>query len=299
MDQAADDEAIPGFSFSSMTASSNGLKKTNSITQLLEIEDVFYTPPDSRKQAERRKRSASPLGSQRPSKNARIDAKLMIGHPKPVVRFASEVEVRSQSTLNGSSSTDNKRSINSFEYAVPAPSRGALLESMATLEVPSKIYRDPFFSNTQDVPDQPFEHGGRRFILKGGVDIGALEPWEDEDEPDTFPSSSPASVNSTGSADMDREPLQSEGVYGWEYASMPPSRKQTEMWLKESKSQHLAELKRRRRQSQVCCTLLIHTILTDLSRSKDPLNATRLCLGTTHSQLVHHQMNFSRCRYSV
>lgn len=249
-DEGADDETIPGLSLPHKTTSSNGLKASNSFHQLLEIKDVFYSLPNSENDIQRRKRSASPLGSERPTKRPRVDSTPSPIDPKPAIKFTPEDGVLPRSSLDDSSSINDQRNSTSFEYGIPAPSREALLESMANLGVPSKLYRDPYFANTQDVPDQPFEHGGRRFILKG-AGLGSLEPWEDEDDDEIPPSSSPASVKSTESVDTDREPLESEGVYGWEYASMPPSRKETELWLKESKSQYLAELKRRQRQSQV------------------------------------------------
>ncbi|KDQ07690.1 hypothetical protein BOTBODRAFT_149069 [Botryobasidium botryosum FD-172 SS1] len=115
-----------------------------------------------------------------------------------------------------------------FTYRFQPPSVSDLLSSLDAYDIPSRVYRDPFYSNIRDAPDRPREYMGRTFLLKGGTGIGSLEEWQK-------PGDKQPRRKST-----DRTPLVAKGVSGWEYASNPPSASEVRQWLAQTRIEGLA-----------------------------------------------------------
>jgi len=86
--------------------------------------------------------------------------------------------------------------------------------------MPSRIYRDPFYSKKADVPDAPREYAGLVYRLKGGGGLDTLEGWK-------------ASENHVSSSSKANTRL-SAPCSGWEYANTPPSVRQVRKWLEEN-----------------------------------------------------------------
>ncbi|KAG8688934.1 DNA polymerase zeta [Ceratobasidium sp. 423] len=105
-----------------------------------------------------------------------------------------------------------------YEYNYRPPSAKELVESLADYGLPSKIYRVPYYSNEDDVPEQPMRYAGRVYHIKGGDGVGSLEHWE----------SNEASVQALQNAPE---------ITGWEYAGVPPSSKVVKQWLDSAPSQ--------------------------------------------------------------
>ncbi|KAG6851054.1 hypothetical protein H0H93_002946 [Arthromyces matolae] len=105
---------------------------------------------------------------------------------------------------------------NLFEYSVAAPAISKLYETLDEHGLQAHIYKPPHYSSSPDVPERPKEYAGLVFKLKGGHGITHIDSWEDDGE------------------ELDGTWLSSEGVAGWEYASAPPSAKETQKWLAES-----------------------------------------------------------------
>ncbi|GJE86113.1 DNA polymerase zeta catalytic subunit [Phanerochaete sordida] len=106
------------------------------------------------------------------------------------------------------------RGARTYEYHLPPPTTSALLESLEAHDIPAKVYKDPFYSNEDDAPEHTREYAGLLYDLKGGTGIGVLQEWEGHE---TF---------NSGLGKLD-----TTGIYGWEYAGVPPSVKQTRLWL--------------------------------------------------------------------
>ncbi|KAF8581637.1 hypothetical protein K439DRAFT_1635972 [Ramaria rubella] len=105
-------------------------------------------------------------------------------------------------------------SMRGFMYTPSPPSPAALLSSMPVHGIPYMEYRDPYYSATNDLPERPREYAGLFFDLTHGHGSIHLPPWAAED-----------------SNMMKVEPLEPDGVTGWEYAGSPPSRKKVDKWL--------------------------------------------------------------------
>ena len=123
---------------------------------------------------------------------------------------------------------------NSFVYVYPPPTIPELLSTIEDYGLPRKIYRDPFYSNADDIPCRPREYAGLVYHLQGDDSrLKTLEEWETK----TF------DPLATG----DKSSVLSPG--GWEYSNCPPSRRQTMVWLKDNPP---IEDKRAKMRSQVC-----------------------------------------------
>ncbi|KAG8744421.1 DNA polymerase zeta [Ceratobasidium sp. 414] len=107
-----------------------------------------------------------------------------------------------------------------YEYNRLPPTRRELLDSLASYGLPSKVYRAPFYSKEEDVPEQPMRYAGRVFHIKGGAGVGSLEEWKSDDRGESH-----------------RLALDSEGVNGWEYAGAPPGVAAVKRWLDNAPSQ--------------------------------------------------------------
>ena len=104
------------------------------------------------------------------------------------------------------------------QYSRRPPTCDELLESTEYYQIPSKVYRDPYFSKAEDAPEKPREYAGLVFHLKGGHGVVDLEEWRSSH---SVPKETALSK------------LSSTGVKGWEFASTPPSVKQVRKWLKD------------------------------------------------------------------
>ncbi|KAI0825134.1 hypothetical protein BC628DRAFT_1321043 [Trametes gibbosa] len=109
---------------------------------------------------------------------------------------------------------------NCYVYARSPPTSSELFESADQVNIPNKVYRDPYYSKESDAPERPREYAGLVFHLKGGDGIAILEDWKDGECTSSVTDQRPRELDATG-------------VGGWEYASMPPSMKQVRKWLKE------------------------------------------------------------------
>ncbi|EUC53889.1 DNA polymerase, partial [Rhizoctonia solani AG-3 Rhs1AP] len=93
-----------------------------------------------------------------------------------------------------------------------------LVESLTDYGLPSKIYRVPYYSNEEDVPEQPMRYAGRVYHIKGGTGVGSLEHWESNEGPTQALQNVPE-------------------ITGWEYAGVPPSSRVVKQWLDSVPSQ--------------------------------------------------------------
>ncbi|EMD42049.1 hypothetical protein CERSUDRAFT_90650 [Gelatoporia subvermispora B] len=117
-------------------------------------------------------------------------------------------------------STFHQASANSYLYRPLPPSAAELLGSVEDYNLPSKIYRSAYYSKEGDAPERGREYAGLVFHLKGGGGLAMLDPWDE--------SSSASKANPSSGTSLGRD-----GAYGWEYASLPPSARQTRLWLRE------------------------------------------------------------------
>ena len=136
-----------------------------------------------------------------------------------------------------------------FTYALKPPSAPELLSSMFDLGLETRVHRDPYYSKAEDAPERAREYGGLKFRLQGGVGVGSLEEWAstlDGASKDTSPS---RRMLPTRQAKLD-----GSGVLGWEYSSVPPSRRQAEEWLRKRSEENDVQMRREmqiKMQSQV------------------------------------------------
>jgi hypothetical protein len=118
-------------------------------------------------------------------------------------------------------------STSSYIYALNPPTTADLEATIGLYDIPSKIYKAPYYSLESDAPTRPREYAGLVFDLKGGTGIANLEDWVNQSDND--------SDVPCGRGTLD--------VYGWEYASLPPSRGQTRKWLSKNTADREEELK--------------------------------------------------------
>ncbi|CCM07100.1 uncharacterized protein FIBRA_09427 [Fibroporia radiculosa] len=156
---------------------------------------------------------------ERPSKRrklgaliARFDDPLF---PSSVPRSSSSYRTQTQMITPASLASRSHE----YVYAQQPPSTSQLLNSIEEYGIPNKIYTDPYYSSASDVPDRPREYAGLVFNLKGGESLSNLEEWAPQS----------GNINDSGSAIG--APLDDTDVYGWEYASSPPTPQQIRRWL--------------------------------------------------------------------
>lgn len=168
----------------------------------------------------------SPTASKRPltaallhedssgSKESPSSAERM-SRPKKRVRVSSPVVSLTPpqpSQPNGSGSSGGPEiSPGSWEYAPRPPTLREVVETMTLEGVEPVEYRDPFYSNPEDVPPRPKLFAGRAFRLKGN-DIQELRPFEYSTK-----------VSGTNSWLKTRPLEPATAEFGWEYAPVPPS----------------------------------------------------------------------------
>ncbi|KAF5313110.1 hypothetical protein D9619_003181 [Psilocybe cf. subviscida] len=102
---------------------------------------------------------------------------------------------------------------NRHVYGIRPPTRLELKHSMKTLDIPSKLYKAPYYSRDEDIPELPKEFAGLTFHLKGGQGIAHLDDWETDTTTD----------EELYSEVYTTPELNPTGVGGWEYAHHPPS----------------------------------------------------------------------------
>jgi DNA polymerase zeta len=131
---------------------------------------------------------------------------------------------------------------NSFLYTCVPPSAAELLECTGVYGIPDKIYRDPHYSRETDAPEKPREYAGLLYHLKGGKGLGILQDWN---------STSDISKAIHERTNISLEGIQLPNVGGWEYASCPPSVKESRKWLHSDAARLAAEKKPTTQRSQV------------------------------------------------
>ncbi|KAG9104750.1 DNA polymerase zeta [Ceratobasidium sp. 370] len=151
-----------------------------------------------------------------------------------VTRRADLEEQRVLPTLPETPSEHPPARTSAYEYNRRPPNKRELLDLLASYGLPSKIYRAPFYSKEEDVPEQPMRYAGRVFHIKGGTGVGSLGDWE-----------------SNGHAESHPLTLESEGLNGWEYAGAPPSVAAVKRWLDSAPSQDGAKRRPNPKRSQL------------------------------------------------
>lgn len=198
------------------------------------------------------KRPSTPVDAEeRPTKRRRLSPPgTAEADPAAVSSFSSANAASGTSSSNNKSSYQSKHLTplsgpslysgrNCYVYTCAPPTAVELVESTEQVGIPSKIYRDPYYSEKSDAPERPREYAGLVFHLKGGDGVANLEVWK-EDE------SAPSMVTGHRAQEFD-----ATGVSGWEYASTPPSAKQAQKWLKEQASRPNERSTRTKDSSQV------------------------------------------------
>ena len=103
---------------------------------------------------------------------------------------------------------------NRYLYVHPPPPTSTLLTSMGGNSFLSMLYQPAYYSDIDDLPENPREYAGVTYHLKGGGGVTDLEDWGGAAEHDDHGGPLPAIVTE-----------------GWEYASTPPSAQQIRKWL--------------------------------------------------------------------
>ena len=116
---------------------------------------------------------------------------------------------------------------NAYVYAVSPPSVSEIVGSMDEYAIPNKIYRDAYYSNESDAPDNPREYAGLLYHLKGGEGLNTLEEWMSE-KSKVVTSNAIAKTKGKGKVTTRYGHITSGG---WEYASCPPSHREIKKWL--------------------------------------------------------------------
>ena len=168
--------------------------------------------------------------SQRPQKRRKLDAdhdSLSAPH-NTWLRSSSH---RGESLFSAVSASYNTSS-NIYQYSRVPPTTVDLISTMEFHGLPSKIYQDPYYSVDSDASDHPWEFAGLSYHIKGGTGIGVLEEWQEGG----------ASFSKVISADT--------RLWGWEYASSPPSIREVRRWWK-TEGQHLRTMESGQKSSQV------------------------------------------------
>lgn len=153
-----------------------------------------------------------------------------------------------------------------YQYSRSPPTKSELLDSLEEYGLPSKVYKDPYYSKASDAPDRPREYAGLLFYIKGGEGVGALEEWTPSADKQDHAFSQPLP--------KDGVVFTSNDVWGWEFANSPPNRKEVSRWLREEGREILVP-ERRQHPSQVgspwcsrSCTVVLRNVNTD--RGPDP-----------------------------
>ncbi|KAJ8702610.1 DNA polymerase zeta [Pleurotus ostreatus] len=138
---------------------------------------------------------------------------------------------RTQTRLRRSEYFTQSDHIKSSSYSVPdkcyvyahlPPTKDHLLQTLDEYNVPSRIYRNPHYSHSEDAPARPREYAGLVYRLKGGDGLDTLSDWQ-------------TSTNTIHEVDIaPGKTFDPSGIGGWEYAGFPPKRKVAQRWLLEN-----------------------------------------------------------------
>ncbi|ANB12188.1 Rev3p [Sugiyamaella lignohabitans] len=107
---------------------------------------------------------------------------------------------------------------------VSAPNRSEVASTMEELGEPSVIYKEPYFSKLEDVPEGPFVHAGVEFRLKSDH-VSDLPEFDFSDQT----SFSPIEYHLSSYQQFHYRPKRTV-----QYLPLPPSRQQVEDWTKAS-----------------------------------------------------------------
>ncbi|KAK0448381.1 uncharacterized protein EV420DRAFT_1751017 [Desarmillaria tabescens] len=155
----------------------------------------------------------------------------IVTHSQSHNESASSSPMKRTFTYNSQHTLKYAPNANGFEYARQPPSTSDLLGSLQAHNLPSKIYRDPYYSKEIDAPERPREYAGLVYHLKGGEGIKNLPAWEPI-----------RPVNNL---------VEAGDIQGWEYAGHPPSVISVKAWLKSDEGKILTGGQDVRQRSQI------------------------------------------------
>ncbi|KAE8233840.1 hypothetical protein CF326_g1124 [Tilletia indica] len=173
-----------------------------------------------------------------------------------------------------------------FSFGVPPPTRFEVVNSFGFFGLPSVEYRDPYYSDPRDLPNQPRQYGGKVFRFQSvtlpylrefrhdeaaelddfvvqGTQRGAAAPRRSvERSDDAGPSSSPTNVRAKYLDSGDKSGTKLEAAHRsqsslsrrtWQYGVPPPTRQSTQEWLAKEHVSRKEEKKRKQQlfQSQI------------------------------------------------
>ncbi|KAF8308894.1 hypothetical protein DL93DRAFT_2100396 [Clavulina sp. PMI_390] len=146
-----------------------------------------------------------------------------------------------------------------FVYSLKPPSASALLETLPAYDLPSRVYRDPFYSDPADRPLKPVETAAGYSVVILGTGLSSLEHWDEagstvvpDDGMAAFdrPHRSPLRPGAARNKGKDHAGLwltlgedaipnghgapAAVGVEAWTYAGEPPRHTQVRKWLSEN-----------------------------------------------------------------
>jgi DNA polymerase zeta len=131
---------------------------------------------------------------------------------------------------------------NSFLYTCEPPSAAELLACTSVHGMPDKIYRDPHYSRETDAPERPREYAGLLYHLKGGKGLRVLQDWD---------GTSDISKRSQEQTNIPFGGIKHADIGGWEYASCPPSFRESRKWLHSDAARAATEQGQKAQRSQV------------------------------------------------
>jgi DNA polymerase zeta len=208
----------------------------------------------------------------RPLKKARIgpqtdlEATKNFGTPDSTTSPSSHPTERTCPTSSFSQILASEWETFAFVYARQPPLASELLSSMDIYRLPTKIYRNPYYSKASDAPERPREYAGLIYHLKGGNGLAVLEPWDDG-------TGTPPKVTT--------RQLDSKGIGGWEFASTPPSVKVVRSWMESTECTSDSRKKVFQQTSQVFHMTSSFSLRIQIAfRSRDPLKLTLMVLNT-------------------
>ncbi|CAL1695850.1 unnamed protein product [Somion occarium] len=206
----------------------NGTQRLSYRHEQTEVD--FYSPTNVSFERDTSDNNSAKDVEERPTKRIKLtvgDDDLNPFAPEPehllinatVPRYERPVEHVAETYTSLSESL--KSMSNCYEYAIKPPSTSYIASSFDDFGLPSKIYRHPYYSVESDAPEHPREYAGLVYNLQGGEGIATLEEW----------------VPSADQETTDIVPRQTQlggpeaNIWGWEYASVPPSVKEVRRWL--------------------------------------------------------------------
>lgn len=248
-----DNERIPGLLFQNEGHSNQGLSQVStSSTNLVVMDDVFFTPTPDHNPLSTLSDDEGPVKSNGNTMHNQYDSTISAlpgipGHSprRPAVHFASgrtSQTVHRRGIKKSPSKTDSPQT--AVEYVLGPPTTKDLLNSWGAI---TTQYRDPHYSNPEDVPENGRVIGGLYFHLEGGDGFGPLSEWKQETSLDQ-------EFTELLDTEDDTSFIEADHITGWEYASVPPSRRETLRWLRRSAQQEEMEKRRRARRSQASLT---------------------------------------------